>query len=1196
MYSLKEKVKNHLESLPTKKDQVLADLVYDLGYDYDNAPINALTRNWTEKQKKLVNQVIKLGSHGDFSLIWVRLNSPSILRSAQRTIINLINRQFPYNMIIFSNLQNDTWDFVNMKAVKDKESEEDKEPKKRQILRRIRIDREERLRTAIERISLLEVPEEGIHHFNLQKKHDEAFDVEKVTDAFFNEFKSVFSVFKRHLIDLTNDKEWAHNYGLHFFNRLIFLYFIQKKRWLGDNTEFIKSYWETYKNTEQAKNTFVDKWLSILFFEAFNRSFSHPQWLPKKYREILQMAPFLNGGLFKQNELDKKYSIQIHDDYFEKIFNYLQKYNFTISEDSPIEQEVAVDPEMIGKIFETMTFVEGDVEEAHARGIIYTPRTEIALMCRLALVDRLTNEFGDEHKNRFYELLFAFIEEDKNQIDEQIAEFNLWPKLYRFLQEVTIVDPAVGSGSFLVGMLNILTDLIKRANLQLGNNFTDYQVKKRIIDKSLYGVDVMDWAVHVCELRLWLQLVVETELHPGERILEPLLPNLNLKIRVGDSLVQDVGGVNFSHLRLIELPAHLKGKLTQLIAEKRKFYVNEERRKYRTEREINREELRLFRKILEDQIKRINDRLKIVEEVIEKNEVQMSLYGEKDRIYTSKEKIIEKEKLLLELSRCKEVLGALKDRTDIPFVWNVSFAEIFGEDKHGFDIVIGNPPYVRQELISDPNEEPEDFGGENSLDWKKAKRTYKEKLMHSVFAAFPDFFQYSFKEKKAKRKLDAKNDLYIYFYIHGLSLLNKKGSFCFVTSNSWLDVGYGKDFQEFLIKKVPIKMVIDNNKKRTFSSADINTVICLFGSPWGNKQEEAAAKFVMFYIPFEQCLDPILFEEIEEAQKIKTTPEYRVVPKSADELLKGGIDIEKAEKYHVDVYIGDKWGGKYLRAPDIYYTILEKGKDKLVRLGDIAEVRFGIKTGANEFFYLTQEKIDKWGIEDEFLKPVIKSPRECKTIKIDHSQLKYKLFMCHKKKDELRGTNALKYIEKGEENGFHKRPTCASRNKWYSLGIVNSKIVWPSTYNPELKVFLNYNHYAIDKVFYGVEGDLSIICSLSSYLTIIQTEVIGYALVGGGGLFLTVNQLEDILVINPKYLKIDNFELYDKKESILFSEECGFNKNEPIRSQQPNPLQARKAIDDIVFDTIELTDEERKEVYWTTCELVQKRLEKARSF
>src|SRR5690606_20127904 len=143
-------------------------------------------------------------------------------------------------------------------------------------------------------------------------------------------------------------------------------------------------------------------------------------------------------------------------------------------------------------------------------------------------------------------------------------------------------------------------------------------------------------------------------------------------------------------------------------------------------------------------------------------------------------------------------------------------------------------------------------------------------------------------------------------------------------------------------------------------------------------------------------------------------------------------------------YTGNKWGGKYLRAPDRFYSILTKGKGKLVRLGDIADVRFGIKTAAKEFLYLDKEAQKKWEVEEESLKPVIKSPKESKSPIIDTNKLKYKIFMCHKSKKELVGTKALEYILYGERIGIHKRPSVSSRKRWYDLGNwVEPKIIIP---------------------------------------------------------------------------------------------------------------------------------------------------------
>ena len=218
----------------------------------------------------------------------------------------------------------------------------------------------------------------------IQARHDKAFDVEAVTKQFFENYKSVFQCLQDDLADQTNDKQWAHDYALQFLNRCMFLYFIQRKRWLGNDTEFLKTFWESYRTSNQPVDSFVERWLNVMFFEAFNNKFhgGHRQF-PDEIRRALSSAPYLNGGLFTENDLDDRHNFQISDSRFKAIFNFLESYNFTIAEDSPLDQEVAVDPEMIGKVYESLVNVSEETDERGDAGIFYTPRTEIDLMCRL---------------------------------------------------------------------------------------------------------------------------------------------------------------------------------------------------------------------------------------------------------------------------------------------------------------------------------------------------------------------------------------------------------------------------------------------------------------------------------------------------------------------------------------------------------------------------------------------------------------------------------------------------------------------------------------------------------------------------------------------------------------------------------------------------------------------------------------------
>lgn len=1199
MDNVESEVNRALKKLRSPND--LADLFCShLNYDYKGIEVSR--RNWNAEVNQSVRNLQIIASHDEFKILWIGLDTPSLKRNEERNIMNKLNNEFPYNLGIFSNNSNTEWDFVNIKLISDPCNESIKFNKSR-ILRRIHIERTERLRTATERIARFNIDDEKISPLELQRRYDEAFDVEEVTEKFFRGsvrekgFIHIFEDLKSNLLSQARDEKWSHDYSLQFLSRIMFLFFIQRKRWLGEDPEFLETYWKTYANTSSSNNSFVDSWLSTLFFEAFNKGYTHPQWMPHDLDEIIANAPYLNGGLFRPDKLDKLYKVKINDYDFETIFDFFQHYNFTITEDSPLDQDVAVDPQMIGKVYESLIRISEIEEKTESPGVVYTPRTEIALMCRLALVDRLINEFGKEHRNRFYEMVFAFEQEEKDQADALIAEANLWHKIDKFIRKITVVDPAVGSGSFLIGMLTLLTDLIKRANHYNDEKESDYKIKKHIIGHSLYGVDVREWAVQVCELRLWLQLVVDAEFKPDEIQNDPLLPNLTFNIKNGDSLVQEVAVINLSHLKFSTISNDIKISIEHLKEDKHNYYENK-LGTYKEKKEIEKDEVDIFEQILIKQIQKLKEELKRNRQILTKYfEEQLAFDGitsneSKQVELLEKNHINTKEQLEKEFERLENALSVLrKERTKIPFVWEITFAEIFAKDERGFDIVIGNPPYIRQELIADPQEMKEKFSEDK---WREHKKCYKEKLMRSIYQTYPDFFHYQQAANKANRKMDAKNDLYVYFYLQGLSLLNKKGSFCFVTSNSWLDVGYGKDLQEFLLKNVPIRMIIDNQVKRTFKNADVNTIICLFRSPNVLPDDKNKPKFIMFKVPFDQILSPIFFEEIEECDERKVTNEYRVLTKSVDELLTEGVEIDD-QALTKDIssakYVGNKWGGKYLRAPEIYYTILEKGKGKLVRLGDIADVRRGFTTGANEFFYLTQEKIDEWGIEDEFLKPVIKSPRECKTILIDPLKLKYKIFMCHKSREDLKGTNALEYIKWGENKKYNKIPSVQGRKKWYELfeNYLDTFIIQRTVNDIYLCCQGGYNY---SDRFYGIilKKPVDLLVYLNSTVFMLMSESLAKQGLGLGALDLNIIEFNKIPVLNIKM----NINLISREIKNVFTE-SGIDLIMGIRSQVPKPLYDRKLIDNIIFDEIGLDNNERNEVYWSVCELVQRRLQKAKS-
>ncbi|MCD6408558.1 Eco57I restriction-modification methylase domain-containing protein [bacterium] len=747
----------------------------------------------------------------------------------------------------------------------------------------------------------------------------------------------------------------------------MFIYFVQKKQWLKwDNSTPAKSYmkelWLKYKNSKFEKDTFYSVWLSNLFFSAFNGKHDYlNSELPEEIKKSFELMPFLNGGLFHRNELDKL-DFEVSDAVFEWLFEpeatgndnrkgFLEIYNFTINESLPYDVEVAVDPEMIGKVYESLIFGQ----EQETSGIFYTPRVEIDFMCRLSLVEYLVENTGIP-KNEILPLIFE---------PDRIENFSSIEKLKEIktsLDKVKIVDPACGSGSFLVGMMNILVELHTALARKLENKEKNiFALKQQIVLKNLYGVDVKGWAVMVAELRLWLSLIIETDERYMDIHTRPLLPNLSFKIRQGDSLVEEIAGVNITLRNQIQrISQSIKKKIIELIDKKSAYFREGQSSTLKEQGEIENLEHEIFMQIAKERVEELifqlenkREDLKLLKQGIvpdkEGYSVQFELFARNEDIENlfakkyAEEVKIEIEEMQKELEKYNRVFKNLKKEKNY-FLWEIDFVEVFAE-RGGFDIVIGNPPYVRQEKIAYPLEREEDYKPD---EWRKRKSEYKNKLVESVKLQWGDFV-----------KIPQRSDLYVYFYYHGLSLLRPKGIFCFINSNSWLDVGYGTELQEFLLKQMQPLYIIDNAVKRVFARADINTVIVLIRRPEdvGEISDDDVLKFIAFKKPFEQVIKPEILLKIEKESGFKITEDYRVFPKTRMELIKEGTEIpDEGELDFEDVlhlpYKGNKWGGKYLRAPDIYFTILEKGKDKLVRLGDIAEVRFGIKTGANEFFYV----------------------------------------------------------------------------------------------------------------------------------------------------------------------------------------------------------------------------------------------------
>ena len=914
----------------------------------------------------------------------------------------------------------------------------------RPTLRRMVVERDLPRRTAVMQISNIfhEWESSGSIHLALES----AFDVEAVTREFFKEYKRVFNAALEKISGFGTDEseqEAKKLFTQTLFNRLMFVYFISRKGWLsfdGDN-DYLKALWRDYAAKADQTN-FYNERLALVFFVGLNNPQSRDlnENNPVLYA-LIGAPPFLNGGLFEKDELDKREGITIPDSTIHEILSDLfDKFNFTVMESTPFDIEVAVDPEMLGKVFEEL------VTGRHESGSYYTPRPVVSFMCREALKGYLAGQdIGLDD-----DAIAAFVDEQDTTVISNLAQAE---EIARALNDVTVVDPACGSGAYLLGMMQELVGL----RSSLFNIWLDdigmYKLKLGIIQRNLYGADIDPFAVNIAMLRLWLSLSIEYDA-PGD----PLpLPNLDFKVVRGDALLgpDPSAGVE------------VQGTLGQNV----------------------------------EQIKRLGD--------LKGQYLRAFIGAKKDQL---REQI---EKLTFEI---RDALGASAVVGVVD--WRVEFAEVFAARK-GFDIAIANPPYVRYQQIS---------------------RAYKTELKPIYGIATV-----------------GQSDLYCYFYARALQLIRDGGLHVFVCSNSWLDVGYGAKLQEYLLDNSQIHAIYESAVERQFSTADINTIISIISK--SNAPDNSETRFVSLRANFEIAL--------------ADAEQRREILKSRASLKAGGIAGKR--------YAGEKWGGKYLRAPDIYHHIMNKCADRFIRLGDIAIVKRGIITGANQFFFLADKEVEQWEIEEEFLQPIMTTPQQSNSISVDVETLPYRAFVCHQTKSSLRGTNALQYINWGEDKGFHRKSAPAARRLWYDLGHRDASQTAINIFvNTTARTVLASQPLLFSDNFqvlwpHGVDP-ITFCLSMNSSVSQLIVNVEGRTNFGQGVLEIQTYEIDNLRIVDPRLLFEPELSLFAATDWDVLS-----------------PSAERWQIDGMVFDALGLTAAERVAVYEGVAELVGNRKRRARS-
>ncbi len=351
----------------------------ELNYERENQTLSR--RNWTEKAvEALAEDPILLASGGeDFRVIYARLNSNQLPLNLERLVVTQLLKDYPYALFIFSNANQEKWHFLNVKY--------DVKQDKRQVFRRIQVSPGEQLRTATESLSLLDLDNISSQSpLAIQERHDEAFDVEKVTKKFFEKYRLVFEKVEQLISQTLPNADQRRLFTQKLFNRLMFIVFIQKKGWLkfNEQTDYLETLWQDYRNdnSKSDKNFYRDR-LTHLFFTGLN----NPQQTDiiginngGFLRQLIGTVPYLNGGLFEQDEDDRNPKIIVPDQAIDVIFHELfSNFNFTVTESTPLDVEVAVDPEMLGKVFEEL------VTGRHESGSYYTPKPIVSFMCREAL-------------------------------------------------------------------------------------------------------------------------------------------------------------------------------------------------------------------------------------------------------------------------------------------------------------------------------------------------------------------------------------------------------------------------------------------------------------------------------------------------------------------------------------------------------------------------------------------------------------------------------------------------------------------------------------------------------------------------------------------------------------------------------------------------------------------------------------------
>lgn len=673
-------------------------------------------------------------------------------------------------------------------------------------------------------------------HDPLFEEIERSFGIEKVTKEFFEEYKKRFLDLKESLEKvIKNDvvvktefvniagEENLERYVIEFSKKLlgqiVFLYFLQKKGWLGvrkdDNGRFKD--WGTgpkdfmkrlFRKEYCSYNNFFNDVLEPLFYNtlAIKRTDDFSDKFDCK-------IPFLNGGLFEP--LDgydwMNTNIYIENLIFEDIFRTFDEFNFTVKEDEPLEKEVAVDPEMLGKVFENLL----EVTDRKSKGAFYTPREIVHYMCQQSLINYLETNSSIPRED-----IEKFIQEGDKYLDQTIKAQE-HKKKYRgnvydvdtehtipksiednyliidnLLKNIKVVDPAVGSGAFPVGMMTEIVKARSILSVYFDSERDVSEIKRECIENSLYGVDIMPSAVDICQLRFWLSLVVD-EL--DRKKIKPL-PNLDNKIMCGNSLLEEFEGIKLFDDSLLgeeikdikpvldrinEEIKELNLKAGEIILGKSKGSIDNIKKAIK---KLEKEKAKLSEKPKDmdtaltlnnfDIVQRDEAKIKLKKLKTKQKEFFNSFDRDTKKLLKQEIEKLEWELIEATLKQqgnkeaIKKLDSIMKSKSKPFFLWKLYFAEVFQRENPGFDVVIGNPPYIQLSKT-------EDFR--------------------------PEFKEYL---KKRFNTSGGRFNTYIFFIHLGIDLLNREGSLAYIIPNTILTQEYYSYTREELLSNNELRIVV----------------------------------------------------------------------------------------------------------------------------------------------------------------------------------------------------------------------------------------------------------------------------------------------------------------------------------------------------------------------------------------------------